>query len=245
MPRLLFLFCAACVVAPLAHAQGTVRSTIVEPAFPPLGRPWVFEDINRAAVVLHRMAQEEPAALPHYSVGSRSLFGRLTAPSVLEGAPGSSAEARLAHYSRGVRLYEQILLLYARVHARQGDYDVEVAELSGVLLHATAAMARDLDEIRTRARETPMGAEEASLRESLAGLMNGVLDLIGDPEVLTAGARSRLLLHATRAGGPIAQALTPEGRAAVAARLDALLQRRNLGVPEDDLRSLRAFYADP
>ena len=246
MLRFLPAFCAAWLAVCAAHAQGTAPSGVPEPVFPPVDRPWTLADVNRAAVVLHKTAQEQPADLPHYSIGSRSLFGRLTAPGVLVDGSARTAEQRLAYHSRVVRLYEQILLIYARTQTRQGGHDVEIAELGSLLLRATNRMAQDLEEIVSEVPEADRAAfseGETRIRSGLVQMMTGVLEMIGDPDALALNARSRLLVYAVRTGAPIARVLTAEQRADVAAQIDALLQRNDLDeLEEGDLRALRASF---
>ncbi len=245
MPRLLTLFVLTCSTACCLYAQSDPPAAFPAPALPSITTAWSLAEARQAAVALHRTAEMEPAALPHYSVSSHSVFGRLTAPGIARADTALAPGEGLRYLSEVVRTYEPILGAYARVQAARGGYDVEVAELSGLLLRATANLARGLAVARPAPSDTGAAAWAAGEKAVAAGLaqtVGGVLEMAGDARALSAEARRRLVLYLLRAGPDIAPVLAPGDRAALAAHLDALAGRRDLPELQDDLRRLRALF---
>lgn len=246
MSRLFLLLIAASLFVGSVSAQGAYRRSVPEPSFPPVSQPWSLSDVNRAAVMLHKLAEEQPDALPHYSIGSRSVFGRLTAPALLDAAAEQSAQERLLYHERVVRLYEQIFLIYARQQARQGGFDTDVAELGGFLLLATAHLAEDLGAARNEVADTSRADFEAgadALTGGMAQTLRGVLQMATDETALSLDARKRLLNFAVRSSPGIARVLTGEQRAALASEIAALHERRELSDLHAELAAMRHALA--
>ncbi len=240
MLRFLTALCVVCTLACTAFAQSP---SIPEPTLPPSTRTWTLEDLSKAGVALHKQAQDDPTALPRYSISSRSVFGRMTSPGIAEAADLPAGD-RLRHTGHAISLYEQILLIYARAHRRHGGFDIELAELSGVLLHASGEMATVLQLMGTPDQEGVLfQAGLGNVFDEMARMVQGVVEMATDPDVLSLAARERLLQYAADESAPIAAVLQAEGRSAVAAQIAATLKRS--GEPElgAALRRLQAHYA--
>ncbi len=248
---MLRLFAAFALLGTLvgpAAAQITVvappPSEIAPPTLPSDRLPWSLSDVTQAAVALHRTAQDAPASLPHFTVGSRSVFSRLTAATVLDGTVGLDAPARIEQTQRAVDTYEQILLLYARAQRSVGGYDVEIAELSRMLMRASARLAADVGTLPAPEGEAEaFGAGVARVRSGLAEMLRGVVAMAADADVLSEPARERLLRYAAAESRTLAPLLPENLRVALAGEIAAAADAASSPAIATGFRSLGSAYA--
>jgi hypothetical protein len=165
-------------------------------------RIWSSDDYARASRVLTDLATTSPTELPRDgSPQSGAVFARMVAKENLEPlrAPGLTPQQSLVLFGSLLQGARGLLLIYFQAN-KEGVFDKEIAELSGLILHCSV-----LGQEKVRAFETELnkggGPNEqqrrglAQIRSGNTTIVQGAVVMLGEKHLYRVEARQQLTAH--------------------------------------------------
>jgi hypothetical protein len=132
---------------PVSTSADTTLSLEVyqDHGLPDLSAPWGPEELRRASLTLHAIANEDLQMLPSLNdSASRVVFERLVAPENFQQYSSAPPRVQATNWARMAPHYNSLMQLYTQAYESQFRYRTEIIDLSGAVLGMLHAMINHL-----------------------------------------------------------------------------------------------------